>query len=64
MVSCSCFTGGTRRVNLDTNPVISHEWFLVGFVLLDNVVIALFSFTSFAYHFGVFKSLCSGVCVA
>jgi hypothetical protein len=25
-VSSSCSTGGTRRVNLVTNPVISHEW--------------------------------------
>jgi hypothetical protein len=25
MVSCSCSTRGTRRVSLDTNPVISHE---------------------------------------
>ena len=25
-VSGSCFTSGTRRVNLVTNPVISHEW--------------------------------------
>jgi hypothetical protein len=25
-VSSSCFTSGTRRVNLVTNPVISHEW--------------------------------------
>ena len=24
-VSSSCSTGGTRRVNLVTNPVISHE---------------------------------------
>jgi hypothetical protein len=24
-VSISCFTSGTRRVNLVTNPVISHE---------------------------------------
>jgi hypothetical protein len=36
MVSCSCFTSGTRRVNLVTNPVISLEWFLVGFVLLES----------------------------
>ena len=36
MVSCSCSTGGTRRVNLVTNPVISQEWFLVGFVLLNR----------------------------
>jgi hypothetical protein len=26
MVSGSCSTSGTRRVNLITNPVISHEW--------------------------------------
>jgi hypothetical protein len=26
MVSSSCSTSGTRRVNLVTNPVISHEW--------------------------------------
>ena len=26
MVSSSCFTGDIRRVNLVTNPVISHEW--------------------------------------
>jgi hypothetical protein len=25
-VSSSCSTSGTRRVNLVTNPVISHEW--------------------------------------
>jgi hypothetical protein len=25
-VSNSCSTSGTRRVNLVTNPVISHEW--------------------------------------
>jgi hypothetical protein len=25
-VSSSCSTSGTRRVNLATNPVISHEW--------------------------------------
>jgi hypothetical protein len=25
-ISISCFTSGTRRVNLVTNPVISHEW--------------------------------------
>ena len=25
-VGSSCFTSGTRRVNLVTNPVISHEW--------------------------------------
>ena len=25
-VSSSCFTSGTRRVNLVTNPVISREW--------------------------------------
>ena len=25
-VSSSCSTSGTRRVNLDTNPVISREW--------------------------------------
>ena len=25
-VRSSCFTSGIRRVNLDTNPVISHEW--------------------------------------
>jgi hypothetical protein len=81
MVNCSSSTSGTHRVNLVTNPVISHECFLVGFVLLnlcssaygvliivpfrlDNVLLALYTFTSFAYHFGVFKSFCSGVCVA
>jgi hypothetical protein len=26
MVSSYCSTSGTRRVNLVTNPVISHEW--------------------------------------
>ena len=26
MVSSSCSTSGTRRVNLVANPVISHEW--------------------------------------
>jgi hypothetical protein len=25
-VSSSCSTSGTRRINLVTNPVISHEW--------------------------------------
>ena len=25
-ISSSCFTNGTRRVTLVTNPVISHEW--------------------------------------
>ena len=25
-VTSSCSTSGARRVNLDTNPVISHEW--------------------------------------
>jgi hypothetical protein len=25
-VSSSCSTSGARRVNLVTNPVISHEW--------------------------------------
>jgi hypothetical protein len=25
-VSCSCYTSGTRRVNLVTNPVIGREW--------------------------------------
>ena len=25
-VGCSCSTNDTRRVNLVTNPVISHEW--------------------------------------
>ena len=25
-VSSSCSTSGTRRVNLSTNPAISHEW--------------------------------------
>ena len=25
-MSCSCSTSGTRRVNIVTNPVISHEW--------------------------------------
>jgi hypothetical protein len=25
-VGSSCSTSGTRRVNLDTNPLISHEW--------------------------------------
>jgi hypothetical protein len=28
------------------------------------LLLALYPFTSFAYHFGVFKSFCSGVCVA
>jgi hypothetical protein len=35
MVNCSSSTSGTHRVNLVTNPVISHECFLVGFVLLN-----------------------------
>ena len=26
MVYNSCSTSGTRRVNLDTNPMISHQW--------------------------------------
>ena len=26
MISSSCSTSDTRRVNLVTNPVISHEW--------------------------------------
>ena len=25
-VNSSCSTSGTHRVDLDTNPVISHEW--------------------------------------
>jgi hypothetical protein len=35
MVSCSCSTSDARRINLVTNPVISHEWFIVEFVLLN-----------------------------
>ena len=31
-VTSSCSTSGARRVNLDTNPVISHEWGTWSFV--------------------------------
>jgi hypothetical protein len=58
------FNFSKEKGNLQFTP-----WPLEGVLIivpfrLDNVLLALYTFTSFAYHFDVFKSFCSGVCIA
>jgi hypothetical protein len=51
-VSNSCSTSGTRRVNLVTNPMISHEW---GKVFFWPLYCVLLRYTDTDCPFDIFK---------
>jgi hypothetical protein len=54
-VSSSCSTGGTRRVNLVTNPVISREWGKDWEVFTTIVLSILLRYNDSDCPFGIFK---------
>jgi hypothetical protein len=51
MVNSSCSTSDTRRVNLVTNPVISHEWWKIRKVLTTSGTYP-WSFVTQIFHRG------------
>ena len=60
-VGSSCSTSGTCRVNLVTNPVISHEWVKDLEVLQGNISVLICDTdsTGFTYRLDMLKSRAS-----
>ena len=59
-VGSSCSTSGARRVNLVTNPVISHEWGKDRIMIMSNETYP-WSFVEQIFH-NVNKGVCPSLC--
>ena len=42
-IDLRCFTSGTRRVTLVTNPVLSHEWSRVCNYDTENILVVVYN---------------------